>query len=248
MINPAVFLKEPLHYGKYIEIFPPSVKDVCTNPQFGQFKSILTLSQYDVEFELKKQLKDDQKCPTPLEFLLSNCYHNESFYLFTTLSFLYFTHRKIELDYENKQIIFLIEEEGKGTITEAITEDTFLVFQNLIREACGEKPIAPPEPEDPNEDPRIRRIKRKARERDAIKNRNGSKSKDGISLDSCLAAICCMGIGLTPLNIGEMSYANVALIMKVYQDKEKYDLDIRSLLAGADSKKIKPKYWIRNSV
>ena len=28
---------------------------------------------------------------------------------------------------------------------------------------------------------------------------------------------------------------------------EKYDIDIRSLLAGADSKKVKPKYWIRNS-
>ena len=25
---------------------------------------------------------------------------------------------------------------------------------------------------------------------------------------------------------------------------KKYDIDIRSLLAGADSKKIKPKYWI----
>jgi hypothetical protein len=29
--------------------------------------------------------------------------------------------------------------------------------------------------------------------------------------------------------------------------KEKYEIDIDSLLAGADSKKIKPKYWIRNS-
>ena len=56
-----------------------------------------------------------------------------------------------------------------------------------------------------------------------------------------------MGIGLTPLNIGEMSYASVGTLMKMMQDKEKYDLDIRSLLAGADSKKIKPKYWIRNS-
>jgi hypothetical protein len=30
------------------------------------------------------------------------------------------------------------------------------------------------------------------------------------------------------------------------QQKEAYDIDIRSLLAGADSKKVKPKYWIRN--
>jgi hypothetical protein len=44
-----------------------------------------------------------------------------------------------------------------------------------------------------------------------------------------------------------MSYASVGEIMRVMQDKEKYDIDIRSLLAGADSKKVKPKYWIRNT-
>jgi hypothetical protein len=114
-----------------------------------------------------------------------------------------------------------------------------------VREACGDKPVAPPEPEDPNEDPRIRRIKERARERDRIKAKQTGKG--GISLSTCLVAICCMGIGITPLNIGEMSYASVGEIMKVMQDKEKYDIDIRSLLAGADSKKVKPKYWIRNS-
>jgi hypothetical protein len=56
-----------------------------------------------------------------------------------------------------------------------------------------------------------------------------------------------MGIGITPLNIGEMSYASIGSIMNMMQNKEKYDIDIRSLLAGADSKKIKPTYWIRNS-
>ena len=55
-----------------------------------------------------------------------------------------------------------------------------------------------------------------------------------------------MGIGLTPLNIGEMSYVSMQAILNQYQAKEKYKIDIDSLLAGADSKKIKPKYWIRN--
>jgi hypothetical protein len=56
-----------------------------------------------------------------------------------------------------------------------------------------------------------------------------------------------MGLGITPLNIGEMSYASMGELVRTYQEKEKYDLDVRSLLAGADSKKIKPKYWIRNT-
>ena len=56
-----------------------------------------------------------------------------------------------------------------------------------------------------------------------------------------------MGIGITPLNIGELSYASIGVIMNMMQDKEKYDIDIRRLLAGASSKKVKPKYWIRNN-
>jgi hypothetical protein len=115
----------------------------------------------------------------------------------------------------------------------------------LVREACGDKPVEPPAPDNPNEDPRIRQIKERARKRDRIKAKQGRKN--GISLETCLVAICCMGIGITPLNIGEMSYASVGEIMRVMQDKENYDIDIRSLLAGADSKKVKPKYWIRNT-
>ena len=84
-----------------------------------------------------------------------------------------------------------------------------------------------------------------AKQREKIKAKQNAKS--GISLTTTLTAICCMGIGITPLNIGEMSYAAIGPIMRMSQEKEKYDIDIRSLLAGADSKKIKPKYWIRNS-
>ena len=134
-----------------------------------------------------------------------------------------------------------------GSLEDLVTlkEEEYFEFQNAIRAAVGDKMVKAPEPIDPNEDPRITRIKAKARERDRIKAKQGSKN--GISLSTSMTAICCMGIGITPLNIGEMSYAAISPIMTMMQDKEKYDVDIRSLLAGADSKKIKPKYWIRNS-
>jgi len=110
--------------------------------------------------------------------------------------------------------------------------------------SVGWKPDKPLPPPDPDEDPRVRRIKEKARLRDRIKQRKGVKG--GLDFYSTLVSICCMELGITPLNIGEMSYASISPIMKMYQDKMKYDLDTRQLLAGADSKKIHPKYWIRN--
>jgi len=85
-------------------------------------------------------------------------------------------------------------------------------------------------------------MKAKARYRDRVKAKKGL----GLNLLSTISSICCMGYGLNPLNIGELSYAAIPILLATYQEKEKYDIDIRSLLAGADSKKVKPKYWIRN--
>ena len=124
-----------------------------------------------------------------------------------------------------------------------LTEEEFFDFQNAIRECIGKKTV---EPYDPNEHPKVKEMKRKARYRDKVKAKNAAKGKDGITLFTTLVSICCMGLGITPLNIGEMSYVALESILRKYQEKEKYQLDIDSLLAGADSKKVKPKYWIRN--
>ena len=61
-----------------------------------------------------------------------------------------------------------------------------------------------------------------------------------------LVVACMWRIGLTPLNIGEISYAALGKIIDRYQKKEAYETDIQSILAGADAKKIHPKYWITN--
>ena len=84
-------------------------------------------------------------------------------------------------------------------------------------------------------------MKAKARYRDYIKAKKGL----GIDFGTLLASICCMNMGLNPLNIGEISYASVKVLVDTYQEKEKYETEVRSLQAGADPKKIKPKYWIR---
>jgi hypothetical protein len=50
-----------------------------------------------------------------------------------------------------------------------ISEEDYFDFQNTIRIACGDKPIKPPEPPNPKEDPRITAMKAKARARDRLK-------------------------------------------------------------------------------
>ena len=244
MTNFSPFIGEPLVFKEGFYVYPPKVRDVVANPKFNTYHSILAISQDSIEEELKKVGKTLETYPTPFEFLLANCYNSMEFRLLAMEAFEFFCKKHVIFDYENKQILLSnLTEETEYPLV--LTEQEYFNFQNTIRESMGDKPIDPPAPLDPDEDPRVRAIKEKAKKRDRIKAKQGSKH--GISLNTCLTAICCMGIGITPLNIGEMSYAAVGELMKMMQDKEKYDIDIRSLLAGADSKKIKPKYWIRNT-
>ena len=62
--------------------------------------------------------------------------------------------------------------------------------------------------------PRLKAMKAKARLRDRVKAKQAAKN--GVNLTTTLASICCMGIGITPLNVGEMSYVAVQTITQVY--------------------------------
>ena len=242
MIDPAIFIGEPLLFQKELYVYPPSVREVITNPNFNIYYKVLTLTQDDVREEIGDRLPAGEDCPTPFEYLLAHCQYTQGFLDIIKGAFQFFCKAESAYLFEERSIVLLTEEKQRSFL---ITFDNFFDFQNAIRSAVGDKEVVPPEPPDPNEDPRVRAIKEKARMRDRIKAKQNAK--DGISLGTCLVAICCMGVGISPLTIGEMSYASVGEIMKMMQNKEKYDIDIRSLLAGADSKKIKPKYWIRNS-
>ena len=249
MINPATFICEPQKFNNKFLIYPPTVREVVKEPMYNLFIRLLTVTQEDIQDDLTKKDKDAE-IPTPFEFLLINCYHDKNFLKVAKKAFEFFLHEEVSFFFEEKMIAIgnlkkIVQHINSVDQLVVLKEEEYFDFQNAIRAAIGEKISNPPEQPNPNEDPRITEIKRRARQRDRIKAK--SNSKNGISFSTSLTAICCMGIGITPLNIGEMSYAAISPIMTMMQDKEKYDVDIRSLLAGADSKKIKPKYWIRNS-
>ena len=201
----------------------------------------------------QNKMTDREKIPTPFKFLLSQAYNNPQSYELIREAFQFFCHVPITILFDRKEIWLCdlekeLQENNNETQEETInrvlkipkiTEENYLDFQNCIRLSLGEAILEPP---NPNEHPKIRAMKAKARYRDRIKAKQGG----GISLKTSLTALCCMGIGITPLNVGELSLSAISDIMKMHQEKEKYEIDIKSLLAGANSKKIKPKYWIHN--
>ena len=248
MIDELFFLGSPLLFKRGINIYPPKVKEVVENPRFTQYGRLLTFSQEDIEDQFLEAKKQLDTYPTPLEFLLNNSYHNKQYEQLCKEAFQFFLHQEVTFLYAQKIIIIGdVQKNLKNaqTIEDliAINEEEFFDFQNVIRKAIGKDEVEPPVVD---EDPRITEMKRKARRRERLKEKQSQKKEGAITLYTTLVSICCMGLGISPLNIGEMSYVAMQAILRKYQEKEKYQLDIDSLLAGADSKKIKPKYWIKN--
>lgn len=239
-MNERFFLGYPVEFKKLCLIYPPKVKEVINTKNYGVYNHILTLSQEEIEDEFVAHGKDLKELLTPFEFLLNNAYHDKEIEKLTKDAFEFFIHEEVLFLYEQKMIVIgEIKDIKSIDDLRVLRESDFFDFQNIVRESVGGKSIEAPRAD---EDPRIKAIKAKARYRDKIKAKKGI----GLKLSTSLAAICCMNMNLNPLNIGELSYAAVPILMNMYQEKEKYNLDIDSILAGGDSKKIKPQYWIRN--
>lgn len=229
----------PEEFKNLCMVYPPKVRDTF-NKKFSLYSQILTISQEEIEDEYTERKLDIKELLTPFEYLLNSAYNDQEFKRYIEEAFMFFIHEPVTFLFEQKEIVIgEISEIKSIEELRLLTEEDYFDFQNLIREALGRDTVEPP---NPNEDPRIKAIKAKARYRDKIK----AKSNKGITLKTTLSSICCMGIGITPLNIGELSYAVIPVLLSTYQAKEKYSLDIDSLLAGADAKKVKPEYWIRN--
>ena len=246
MSKELFFIGAPVQFKPGVNIYPPKVKEVVSNPGYNSFSRVLTYSHEEIEDIFVKEKKEVDSFPTPLEFLLNNCYHNKDYEIICKKAFQFFLKTEVEFLYDKKAILIGRIEDVLKELTSIdqiimIHEEEFFEFQNLIRMATNQKIVEPP---NPNEHPKIKAMKAKARYRDRVKAQQAAKN--GMDLFTIMTSICCMGIGISSLNIGEMSYVAMQAILSQYQEKEKYSIDIDSLLAGADSKKIKPKYWIRN--
>ena len=250
MIDERIFLGYPIDFKDICQIYPPTVNDVVGNKEFSIYQSLLTMSQDDLD-EAYGQNENIPQVPTPFQYLLMNYYQDEEMRRLIHAAFDKFIHEPVTIVPEIEMLLIGKSEDEIDPDVDLdnprlLTEENFFDFQNQIRVVMGADPVKPPEPEDENLDPRIKRYKAKVKAHDRLVAKKKAKDKNSPTFGTLLAAICCMGIGLSPLNIGEMSYACVHWLIAMEQQKEEYDIDIRALLAGADSKKVKPKYWIKN--
>ena len=242
MINEKIFLGYPIDFKDVCKVYPPKVKDVCGDADFAFCQTLFTITQEELEDAYVNE--NVPQIPTPFQYLLMNYHQDESAQSKILYGFKKIIGEPVTIVPELEVIIIGKSEDELDPNVDldnprTIDKDNFFDFQNMVRTSLGMTPVKKSEED---LDPRIKRYKAKIR----ASERLHAKKNNSTNFGTLLAAICCMGIGLTPLNIGEISYACVPWIIGMSQQKEEYDIDIRALLAGADKKKVKPKYWIKD--
>lgn len=241
--NLQAFLGSPIRFKNICTIYPPLVNDVVNSPDFYSSLSLLTLSQEDIWDLMNDALlaqspnhewERPDGAPTPFAYLMLMANKDDKGYASVEKAIKVFTKTNVVIAPQLSRIYFFEDDIDGIDINDLpyLSEETYLDFQNLIRSAMGREPKIAPNPE---ESKRLSAFKAKSRYRDKIKNK-----KSGVSLMSILSSVCCMGIGITPHNIGTLSYASLSHLMTFYRRKSKYEGDRQMIIAGADPKLVKP--------
>ena len=94
MIKELFFLGQPVEFKSGIFIYPPFLRDVITNKHYNTYSRILTYSQEEIEDLYVEEQKDLTTFPTPLEFMLNNCYHSKQYEVICKRGFEFFIKTK----------------------------------------------------------------------------------------------------------------------------------------------------------
>ena len=243
MLSTDISLKALFGAGYQFEnicmVYPLKIKEIIGMGQekYQEQLNLLILTSEDLYNQYKKKGIDVPKDIDVFDNLMFSCENDESFLLDMEEAFYTFIREKVQILSDLKIISI-----GNGLEKRIIDKNKFYKFQNILR-IQNRLPIEEEAPED--ESPMQRKFRLRRQERERAKRKNNKEKGEPVHFHDLISSLCVYNIGVNLQNVGDLSiYAFHELLDRV-QEKERYDLDIRSLLAGADPKKVKPKNWIR---
>lgn len=194
--------------------------------------SLLILTETDIQEIIKEKV--GQEVPIdeihPLKYLLQSAAQDDTFLLELQSIFSTFVQEEVLLLPKINSVLV-----GRPEDRRLITEKNYRDFQDILR-IQNRKEFVPPPPED--ETPGERKMRLLREKVAAVKKKQAQKKNDGQSLVELFEIAETYGIDIENHTL----YSFYSLLRR-HQLKEKWDQDIQMICAGADSKKIKTKYW-----
>ena len=229
-------------YG--LKIYKLNLKEISAIGfnNYNRYTSLLTMSILDIAKFLEEQ-KIGGEVPSPLHFLIDSSLSNDINFLETQLAFLTYLRKSIEISRET-----IIIKDGTTEGDFILDENNFNEFQeailmiNKMYDVEEEREI-----NSPNEALKQKFIKARLKLREAKRRQREKDSQkgDGITLPDIVSALCTYGIGYTMFNVWDLTIYQLYEQFERISAKEEYEHNYSALLAGADSKKIKLKNWMK---
>lgn len=192
----------------------------------------LLLTETDI-VELVKE-KTGQEIPIeevdPLTYLLQSADQNDRYFL--ELQQIFSTFIKEEVIFLPKMKSIVV---GSPDQRRLINSENFKDFQTILM-IQNKREIKEPPPE--NESPGQRKMRLLREKVAAVKKKQAQKNNEGQSFLDLLEIADTFGIDTLNCSLYKL-YDSI----QRHQLKEKWEQDLQMLCAGADSKKMKTKYW-----
>lgn len=238
-VKGLALLGQPIPFQKVCKIYCLTLDEIYMTlgmDRYNYYVSLLTMDMNDVNELLQKR---DATVPAELDIYdyLMLCVDNDKqFFLDLQQALTTFTKEEIRIAPQNGKIIV-----GNIIDQKIIDKEKFFDFQQIIA-IINKLPVKsrPPANETPMQ--KKFRLKREERERIKAKGKKGN-SGETMTLTQLLVPLCNYYPGITLQNIGSYNFYQIKELLEKAQAKEKYRTELDMLLAGADSKKVKPKYW-----
>ena len=239
-IQCKAYFNFPYPFSSICLIYPLTMRDIVGMGQskYSSYLSILTMDEFDIAQNAKsKGVEIDPSEIIPLNFLIESAKRDYSFLLEFKNAFRTFIREEVTILFDEHQIVV-----GDYSEKRLITLENFGEFQNIIRvqNKCSVKEDPPP-----NESPLRKKFRLKAEYRDAIKRNQKSNDPNAPDFLALLSSFSCYKTGLTIEEIKDYTIFAFREEFERNQLKDKYNIDIESILAGADPKKVKPEPWIK---
>lgn len=241
IVEGLAYINAPYNFNDICFIFPLTVGQVLVlERQYDMALQLLTIDRSFIIQKTRNVHGDDfdiSQVPTPFEYLMVSCGLNKEVEEQVEKAFATFIREEVTILPSVRQIIV-----GSPLDKRILNEKNFDDFQNILR-LQNKMPFIEPIPED--ETPRAKKFREKRELRDAIKRKQ--QSANASTFLELMSAMCAYGVGITPLNIKELSLFSLYHQLGVNGSKERYETEMNFLYGGADPKKLKPKYWITNN-
>lgn len=234
VIKEQSYAGAPSSFLDICKVFPLTIFEIIKmgtniyNTRLG----LLLLTEVDIAKIIKEKTGQEPEIEKiqPLSYLLQNAAHDNTFLLELQSCFSTFIKEDVLLLPKINSVLV-----GDIKNKRLITNQNFGDFQDILRIQNRKKiKEAPPE----NESAIARKFRLKREARDAAKRKQQDKKGEGQSLAELLEIAETFGIDYKNKTV----YAFYGLIQR-HQAREKWNQDIQMLCAGADSQKLKTKYW-----